>query len=37
VPQLYPAMGAWTNIGVPKLVHAFGSPHVAERIFVLKK
>lgn len=37
VPQLYPEMEAWTNICVPKLVHAFGSPHVAERIFALEK
>jgi hypothetical protein len=37
VPVLYPEMEAWTNTSVPKLVHAFGSPHVAERIFVLEK
>ncbi|MEQ1776350.1 MAG: hypothetical protein ABL891_21425 [Burkholderiales bacterium] len=37
VPVLYPEMEAWTNISVPKLVHAFGSPHVAERIFALEK
>jgi len=35
--RLYPEMEAWTNVCVPKLVHAFGSPHVAERIFVLEK
>ena len=37
VPVLYPEMEAWTNTSVPKLVHAYGSPHVAERIFVLEK
>ncbi len=37
VPVLYPELEAWTNICVPKLEHAFGSPHVAERIFVLEK
>lgn len=35
--RLYPEMEAWTNVCVPTLVHAFGSPHVAERIFVLEK
>ena len=37
VPALYPEMEAWTNQCVPKLVHAYASPHVAERIFVLEK
>jgi len=37
VPEIYPEMEAWTNTCVPKLIHAFGSPHVAERIFVLEK
>lgn len=37
VPTLYPEMEAWTDQCVPKLVHAYGSPHVAERIFVLEK
>jgi hypothetical protein len=37
VPEIYPEMEAWTNLCVPKLIHAFGSPHVAERIFVLEK
>ena len=35
--KLYPEMEAWTNVCVPKLIHAFGSPHVAQRIFVLEK
>ncbi|HTE15838.1 MAG TPA: hypothetical protein VK642_12245 [Burkholderiales bacterium] len=35
--RLYPEMEAWTNVCVPKLVHAPGSPHIAERIFALEK
>jgi hypothetical protein len=35
--KLYPEMTAWTEVCVPKLVHAPGSPHIAERIFVLEK
>jgi len=29
----YPEMEAWTNAFIPKLTHAFGSPHVAQRIW----
>lgn len=31
--RLYPEMEAWTNAFVPKLTHAYGSPHVARRIW----
>jgi hypothetical protein len=37
VAKLYPEMEAWTDVCVPKLVHAPGSPHIGERIFVLEK
>lgn len=36
VPTLaasYPEMEAWTNVFIPKLTHAFGSPHIAQRIW----
>lgn len=33
----YPEMVAWTEVCVPKLIHAPGSPHIAERIFALEK
>lgn len=29
----YPEMEAWTNGFIPKLTHAFGSPHIAQRIW----
>jgi hypothetical protein len=35
--RLYPEMTKWTEVCVPKLIHAFGSPHIGERIFVLEK
>lgn len=35
--RLYPEMMQWTEASVPRLVHAFGSPHIAERIFVIEK
>jgi hypothetical protein len=35
--RLYPGMEAWTNVCVPKLIHAPGSPHVAERIAAIEK
>lgn len=37
VAKLYPEMEAWTHAAVPRLVHAFGSPHIAQRIAVLEK
>lgn len=37
VAKLYPEMEAWTDVCVPKLVHAYGSPHIGERISVLEK
>ncbi len=37
IARLYPEMEAWTNAFVPKLIHAPGSPHVAERIAVVEK
>ena len=35
--RLYPEMESWTNVCVPKLIHAPGSPHVAERIAAIEK
>lgn len=35
--RLYPEMEAWTHACVPKLVHAPGSPHIAQRIHVIEK
>lgn len=37
VARLYPDMEAWTQAAVPRLVHAYGSPHIAARIAVLEK
>ena len=37
VARLYPEMMAWTEVCVPRLVHAPGSPHIAQRISVLEK
>jgi hypothetical protein len=37
VGRLYPEMEAWTGICVPKLVHAPGSPHIAQRIAFIEK
>ena len=35
--RLYPEQVAWTEVCVRKLVHAPGSPHIAQRIFALEK
>jgi hypothetical protein len=37
VAHLYQEMEAWTGVCVPKLVHAPGSPHIAQRIAVIEK
>lgn len=37
VAKLYPEMDTWTQAAVPRLVHAYGSPHIGERIAVLEK
>ncbi|MBM3342526.1 MAG: hypothetical protein FJY56_10520 [Betaproteobacteria bacterium] len=37
VATLYPEQEAWTHAAVPRLVHAFGSPHIGQRIAVLEK
>lgn len=37
VAKLYPEMDTWTQNCVPRLVHAYGSPHIGRRIAVLDK
>jgi hypothetical protein len=37
VARLYPEMDTWTQNCVPRLVHAYGSPHIGKRIAVLEK
>lgn len=37
VVRRYPEQAAWTEVCVPKLVHAPGSPHIAVRIHALEK